>query len=310
MQQLTTAQAVERWGNSTSLGILDPNCSIFTLPEVDGIIGYRIHRSSAVVFGDPVCPPENIPVLVHAFQDFCKQHKKSIIYIATSSKFTDWALQNNYPIALSIGNEIILNPTQNALVGSTHRARALRNKYNHSVRIGVTVHEYDGHNPAKEDMLNAVAQAWLKNRVGPQIGLAHVSLFSDREHKRWFYAELDTVIIGVLMLNRINASAGWTVNMLMLQPHAPYGTSEHIIVHVLTLLGQEGCAFFSAGTTTSTSITHIHGLGSISRWLVQKGFKLAQKIFRLSDRQKYWEKFQPQAEPAFVIFSKQHLDPP
>ena len=48
------AEYVHQWGNSASHALLDPACQLFSIPEIDGVIGYRFELKSAVV-ARPVC---------------------------------------------------------------------------------------------------------------------------------------------------------------------------------------------------------------------------------------------------------------
>ena len=106
------AHYIQQWGHASSIALLDSACNIFSIPEVDGIIGYRIESQCAVVFGNPVCSPQDIPLITQAFHDHHQELVKNVIYIATSESFVTWALQQRCGSAIGIGNEIILDPLQ------------------------------------------------------------------------------------------------------------------------------------------------------------------------------------------------------
>lgn len=298
-----TADYVCRWGNSASIALLDPSCKFFSVRSLEGVIGYRVATKYVVVLGDPVCPDENLEKLMQKFNAFCTQQDKKILYIATSEQFMKWALNRYCNSAIECGVEIILNPQIDLANKKGKKASLLRNKYNQSIRDGIQVKEYCGYDEHLEEEIQNIREVWLKNRRGPQIYLLQVNMFVDRIHKRWFYAKHNGRLIAVLMLNRIDAFQGWVLNILMVVPDAPTVTSEFIILSTLSILRSEGCSFFSVGTVPASQLGKIEGLGCFSQWLARKLFKIAKKIFKLEDRQRYWKKFYPESRSTYVLFN-------
>ncbi len=62
-----------------------------------------------------------------------------------------------------------------------------------------------------------------ERKARPQIYIAQVSLFQDRLGKRWFYAECGGCLVGVLTLDRMEASGGWFLSHMMILNDAPVG---------------------------------------------------------------------------------------
>ena len=173
-------ECLQRWGSATSIALLDPRCTIFREPSLDGVIGYRNEAGCAVIFGVPLCAPENMKDLVHSFYYHCNEQKKIVIYVAVPEKFMDWALDNGSSSALQIGDEIILDPHYDPKSGGGRYQRLLRGKYNQSIRHKVIIKEYTDNNPALEKEIEEVGARWLRNRRGPQIYLLDVNIFADR----------------------------------------------------------------------------------------------------------------------------------
>lgn len=301
------AEYIHRWGNSASHALLDPACQLFSVDEIDGIIGYRFELKSAIVFGDPVCAPHDIPALTQAFHDYCKLQNKSIVYISATHSFANWAINNVCKTLISIGDEVILNPMHDARLLKGKKASLLRNKWNQSVRDGIEVKEYIAYDAMLENAMEQVAIAWLNNRKGPQMSLLRVSLFEDRACKRWFYARYQGNVIGVLMLNSLNSHNGWVINMLMVDPIAPSPTSEFIVLSVLEVLRAEGCTYFSIGTTPATCLERMEGVSKLVAWMARNIFAVSKKVFKLSDRQRYWKKFYPETKPLYLLLSHQGI---
>ncbi len=295
---------VQRLGNASSLALLNPACTFFSIPHIDGVIGYRIESQCAVVFGDPLCHPQDIPTLIQEFQNYCESQKYSVIYIVVSEEFTNWILCNSTSCAIGFGDEIIINPLHDQRTQTGQYAHLLRQKYKNAILNGVTVHEYTHHDSALEKTIEDIARGWLHNRRGPQVYLLPIDIFSHRANKRWFYATHNNEVVGILVINRIDAYQGWVLNgSVMLTPQAPKSTSEFLVLSVLEILRNEGCQFFSVGPTPSLELGRIEKLGKITQLMLRMGFKIAQKFFKLSERQRYWKKFKPQKKPTFLVFN-------
>jgi lysylphosphatidylglycerol synthetase-like protein (DUF2156 family) len=299
------ADHIALWGNSASIALLDPACKIFTSPHVPGIIGYRLESNNVIVFGDPLCPPEHTQTLIRAFHDAFEDKVANILYIAVSEPFTNWSLEHTCKSAMSIGHEIIIDPSHDPRIGSGEKAAQLRRKCKQATRIGIQAHEYTAYDPAIETMMETLGETWLKNRKGPQIYLQHLHIFIDREHKRYFYAQHHGTIVGVLILNRIDAYKGWVLSFSMVPDGALKGTSEFMILYALDVLRTEGCTFFSIGMIPIASLDRIEGLGYMTTWFARATYGVAKKIFGFGERQqRYWKKFRPKTETMYLMMRK------
>ncbi len=300
------ADYVKRLGNHFSIALLNPICKFFSIPSVDGIIGYKTFANCAIVMGDPLCNnPEDIPTLTMAFHDYCQKYK-NIIYVVTSENFTNWSLNNTCTLALQIGNELILDPRINYKERSGRKASQLRNKFNQSIRCGLVVNEYKEHNAQLEKEIEQAGASWLNNRSGIQLFNLPINIFAGRSGKRWFYAQHNNKVVGILILNKLEFYQGWVLNVVMLTPDAPNTTSEFLVLNMLETLRAEGCPFFSVGTLPTAQLGRIEGFGTIGQNLVQCSFKVTQ-LLQLHERQRYWQKFQPESKPSFLLFSKPRI---
>lgn len=300
-------ECIARWGNSASVALLDPACKIFSSPAIPGIIGYKHEAKNIIVFGDPLCAPENTTDLMTQFHAEFQDTVKNIIYVAATEKFTQNSLGNLCHAAISIGNEIILDPTKDPRLERGDRASLLRGKCNQAIRNNVLIREYVEGDLQIEKGMIAVGEAWLNGRQGLQIYLHNVDIFAHREHKRFFYAEKDGAVIGVLILTRIGACDGWVISLSMVEKNAPKGTSELLIVSALEILAKEDCHFFAIGTVPTPTVNAIEGLGPIGRLFVRAGYQFATRAFNLTERESYWTKFHPTTQSSYLVLSKPTL---
>lgn len=292
----------KRFGGASATTLFDLSTQIFSLPNIEGAIGYRIESNCAVVFGDPLCDPTNIPELVKSFHRFCKEKDLRIIYLTVSEGFAKWAVKHVCSCLIEVCEELSVDPFRNPKSGS--KGRALRNKINLAMRAGIQISEYIGGDVQLEKAMEQVGVSWLKARQGPQIYIGHVELFVTRTGKRWFYARQGDQIVGTLLLHRVEARHGWLVQFLMTTPDAPQGTSEQLVMSALNNLQTEGCRFLSFGAVQIESLGEIIGLGWLFEKMARILFKIAKKMFHLDQRRRYWRKFQPQKEPSYVLFSE------
>jgi lysylphosphatidylglycerol synthetase-like protein (DUF2156 family) len=297
----TIGDYVQLWGTSASIAILDPLCKVFQIPEIDGIIGYHEGTRCMVVVGDPLCAPEDMIKLSNAFHAFSKERKRNVVYMLATSPFVELSLRDSPKSFMQIADELIVDPANNPIEGS--KGRKLRNKISHAQRDGLEVKEYIREDKDLEESISNAASEWLKQRKGPQLYLANVNLFEERVGKRWFYAEKNGNIVGVLLLNRLESKKGWLFNLLMATPEAPWGTSEMLAVKTLEQLRNEDCHYVTFGVVTGDSIGEIKGMGPITVWFAHFGYKLANWFFDLTGRKKYWTKFQPKSDTTYLLLN-------
>lgn len=303
------AQHIEQWGNADAVALLDPSYSIFSVPHIQGMIGYRHEAGRAVVIGDPLCAEQDVPVLIREFHNYARAKFKGVVYALASSGFMQIALDHGIRSAFQVGHELILDPTHNVLLENGSRVRKLRNKFNHAKGKGIILSEYPGNDPVLEKKLEKVISRWLAHRTGVQSYHSAIDPFAHRENKRWFYAELEGNVIGFIILNRINAHEGWMLNRLIILPEVPYGSSEFCILQMLEVLRQEACTFLSVGTVPDDKLGNMHGFNILYKLLLPPTFKFTRQFLDLDGLQRYWEKFNPKKVPSYVLFNKKWPGP-
>ena len=112
-QRTMVVKLLRKWGDLNTGAVLDPHCSLFFIPSIDGFIGYRIELNCAVVFGEPVCSHDDKAQLIKAFRSFCEEKHLNIIYIIISKDFADIALEQHNGVLIQFGNKLVLDPHDN-----------------------------------------------------------------------------------------------------------------------------------------------------------------------------------------------------
>lgn len=297
-------EIVRKYAGSMADAILDPSCQYFSTPNVEGIIGYRQELDSMVVFGDPVCASQDIPVLTKAFHEFCESKGKSVVYISASESFAKWAIQNVCHTMIEAGKECYINPQNDPRAQTGTHASLVRRKVKHAQKEDVVVLEYLKSDVMVQGAIEEVGKEWLHSRKGPQIYISHVHLFDNPKGKRWFYAKKNNEVVGVVLLNQLQSRNGWHLNHLMITPEAPHGTSELLVVSALDTVRNEGCHYVTFGTVPSKHLGKMEGMGKLSAWVTKFLFQCTRMIFHLDGHLSFWEKFHPEHLPVYILFSQ------
>ncbi|MGK5595477.1 MAG: phosphatidylglycerol lysyltransferase domain-containing protein [Parachlamydiaceae bacterium] len=295
---------VRKWGGANSEAVLDPHCLQFIHSDLEGFISYKLIGKTAIAFGDPITSPTNKQTLASHFHSYCHQHGYSIIYIAASKKFSDETVKYGLvKAAIEFGPEFYFDPRQNPKELTGTYASLVRRKIRRAEKENTKIYEYIPLNEPIEKQLLSVGEKWLKSREGPQMHISQVNLFAHRLGKRWFYAQKENEIVGVVTINRLEAYQGYLLNHLMVVPEASNGTSELLFTHVLEKLNGENCSYVTVGAVPGEHLQIIHGFNPLITRLAQWGFKTIKKFFKLEGRSKFWEKFSPRSHPSYVLFS-------
>lgn len=300
-EQTLFEEWIHLWGGAVSEAALDPACNFFRTPHINGLIGYRLVGNCAIVFGDPICASNDTPALTQAFHQHCEERNQNIIYIIASEKFAKWALDKYCRVMLEVGEELVFNPQVDPKEG--RKGNRLRNKLSHARNQGLVVHEYLYDDKEIENSIQQVGVEWLKARRGPQIYLGHLNFFDNRNDKRWFYVSNGDQVIASALLSKLKAKEGWLLKFLVTMPNAPRGTSELLMNGILETLRKEDCRFLTYGMVPADHLGEIRGLSQFKCWLARRSFKIAKWFFHLDQRKTYWQKFRPNAEKSYILFS-------
>lgn len=299
---------VRKWGGATTDAVLDPQCKIYSKEGIEGFIGYRIDKQFAVVMGDPIAPKESQLDLTKHFIDDCKAQGQEVIFAIVTEAYAREVLKNvGYSILLELCEIPFLDPQISVLEHTGTKGSLVRRKVRHAKKEGVIVEEFFNDNEKTRKEIETVGVNWLKKRKGPQIHISNIRLFEDPKGKRWFYASINRQIVAALLLNRLEAKNGWLMNRLLLDPQAPHGTPELLVVTALEKLKQEESRFVSFGMIPRARPGTIEGLNPLASNLTRFGYLIASKIYRLNGLRGFWGKFEPNSEASFVAFESKGI---
>jgi len=299
---------VRLWGGSSADAVLDPTSQFFLSSNVEGLIGYKIEKNTALVFGDPVASLESRLSLAQEFKDFCDNNNLNPLYVAASDDFSQQALDCRICSGMiQISEELFIDPYNDPRERHGIHASLVRRKVRHAANEGTIIEEYLPFDQHIEEQINQVGEQWLKSRTGPQIHISNVHIFENKPGKRWFYAKKNQQIIGMCVLNEIKEKNGWLLNHLMITPTASNGTPELLIVSVLEKLKQENCRYVTFGTIPAKRVGDVVGFSNITSWLSRGMYNAVKIFFHLDGRRTFWEKFHPDSKPTYLLFGKPQI---
>lgn len=286
------ASIVKRLGNPESTILLHSSCSTFRIPEVDGAIGYHQIGNTIVVIGDPICLPQDVAKLTHAFYLHCQEQNLKLLYFLVHHDFAHWAIDNGYRTLIQVGEELNINPT------TFQKCQKLRWKVNQAIKHGVVISEYNHFDTLLEKQIKTTLGTWQKERKGPQMHLGSLD-FSNSAANRIFYAQKDGKILGLLSLSPLDK--GWTVNSYLALLEAPVGTTEHLMCTAFDALSHENCQFLCLGIVPGSTLGKVIGISAIAKFAVNLVFKIVRWIFRLDARAIYLHKYRPHKQSVFLV---------
>jgi len=292
-----------KYGSAASEAMFDFPCHFFKKPKCMGIIPYRIEHRCAIVFGEPICPPEETAKLTQAFHEFCHESNLNVIYIIVSEKFAKFAMSQNCHILMEVCDELIFDPE----FDSCRESHRLRHRVEKAIKHGLTLHEYQPVNPYIENALQKLGVEWQKSIKGPHVYLGHLSFFDSYVGKRWFYVKDGDEITGMMMLSHIESSRGWLIKFLITSPNAFQGTSEFLMTSVLKVLRNENCRFVTKGMVPAPYIGKVDGLGYFSTKLSKGIYQLISSIFKFEKRKEYWRRYHPRTSPGYLVLKRPHI---
>lgn len=286
------ASIVKRLGNPESTILLHSSCSIFRIPQVDGVIGYHKVGNCVVVIGNPICLPQDVAELTNAFHLHCQEQNLKVVYFLVHNVFAHWAIDNDYLTLIQVGEELSINPI------NFQKSQKLRWKVNQAIKHGVVINEYKNSDALLEKQMKMTIDTWQKERHGPQMHLDRID-FSNAAANRIFYAQKEDRIVGLLLLSPLDRIQGWSVNSYLALLNAPIGTTEHLMCTALDCLSNEKCHFLCLGIAPKSG--KVLGLNPVAKFLANLIFKIVRWTFRLDARAVYLNKYHPQSLPVFLL---------
>ena len=160
-----------RYGSAASEALFDFPCHFFRTPDCIGTVAYRVEFKCAIVFGGPICPPDETSTLIEAFHKFCQESDLNVIYIIISEEIAKSIKDYDGKILIEVCEELILDLEHDLCLSS----KRLRHRVEKAWKHGLTMHEYIPFDAEIEDSLKQLGIKWQQAIKGPNIYLGHLT---------------------------------------------------------------------------------------------------------------------------------------
>jgi phosphatidylglycerol lysyltransferase len=251
-QDLLRLQA-EYGYNAHALVSIAPGASAWTMPGIDGAIVYGEFGRVWLAAGDPLAKPEDIPALVQGFMSTARKSKRLAAFVPATESFARLGSDLKLRV-VKIGAAPYFdlqnwNPRGNC-------AKKMRAGVNQASRAGVRVERIDSLNAQIKKEVADLSLQWLQGRPSATTfgWLLAVDPFLRFESKKLFVArDKSNQLVGLLAVSPIPARKGWYLEDVLRAVHAPAGTADLLVVHVLKELKTEGAILATLGTAPLAS---------------------------------------------------------
>jgi phosphatidylglycerol lysyltransferase len=239
---------VKRHGwNATSFQVLQPAFRYWFDAEHDACVAYVETRGAWVAAGAPIVEPARLDAVVERFVVAARERGKRACFFAVESGLA-WLDTLD---SLFVGEQPVWDPR--AWEECLRARRSLREQLRRAKAKGVRVRAVPSDEIADplSPIRNAVEElvdAWLRTRpMAPMGFLVGVEPFAHADERRYFVAEKDGRVLGVLIAVPVYARNGWFFENLLRAPEAPNGTAELLVDLGMRAAAEEGSPYVTLG---------------------------------------------------------------
>ena len=250
---------LRRYGwNATSFQVLEPGFRYWFDGE-DACVAYVDTGAAWVVAGAPIGPESRLREVAERFVAAANAAGRRACFFGTERRFPP-----EEPFtSLHIGEQPVWEPAR--WEEALRTSRSLREQLRRARAKGVVVRELpaatfaDPQAPERR-AVESLVEGWQRTRAMAPMGfLVAVHLFDHLSERRFFVAEQEGRIVGVLAVVPVYARQGWFLEDLLRAPLAPNGTAELLVDGAMRAATAEGRAYVTLGLAPLS--------GEVSGWL-------------------------------------------
>lgn len=309
---------LQRFGwDAVSFQSVSPGMVLSEEPEGKGAIAFRERGRSWVLAGSPLCPADELAPVLARVASAARKHQRRAIFFGVEERTLQALLHAPSAIRrqftwVKIGEQPVLSSEQWSLQGSAFRD--LRSQLRRAARAEVQVQEvpFTALEPEQPLRLRADAllEAWKLSRRMSLMGfLVGVHPFECLSQRRFFIAEQQGKLVGLLSAVPIYERQGWFFEELIRHPSAPNGTAELLVDLAMRCLSHESPTFATLGLAP---LSGSFCCGRNVPWWLPALFRLcydhAGFLYSFEGIRHFREKFRPiRWEPVYLIVSPASL---
>jgi phosphatidylglycerol lysyltransferase len=237
--------------NSISYHLLVGEKSFFFSATGRAVIGYVLQGTTAVVAGDPVGPPAELPALIRQFVAFCERQDWTPAFWQVRAE-----LAAAYRAAglrlLKIGEDAVVPLRSFSLQGGA--MANLRTSARRAEKEGLTVIFYEGHvtNADHLAQMTRLSREWLQQKGGTEMGfsMSRFHRLESPESSELVYAlavDRQQRLHAFVSFVPIYGRRGWGLDLMRRSAQAAPGTMELLLARALFFFKERGAEMVSLG---------------------------------------------------------------
>jgi len=292
--------------NAYSFEVLEPGLSYWFCTDGDGVVAYVDRGFHWVALGGPICPRERLLQISTEFVAAAAQHRKAVAFFAVSDRFTQALGKDSGFDWLQIGEHPCWDPRRWAEIWE--KAGKVRNRVKRAKREGISVRhaafsEFQEGAPLRDE-LDALVNRWVQaHSIPPMQFMATVDLYSHGHERRYFLAQQNDRLVGLLMAVPVYGQNGWLLEDMVIERGTAGGTAEALIDLAMRTFGDEGAGFASLG------LVALSGLKCAGTWrhilftfMLNWCYRSLSWLYNCQGLYAFRSKFLPTAwEPVYLV---------
>jgi lysyl-tRNA synthetase class 2 len=277
--------------------------SYFFSPSGRAFLAYRVANGCALVGGDPIGEPGDVPALLAAFRRFAHEHAWRVAILGGSAEllplYRECGLRSIY-----LGDEAVVCPTEFSLEGrairkvrqSVHRVRRAGYRVRFVRPAEVT--------PELRAELERVSREWRGRRPERGFTMAMDALFAHEAGVLAIAETADGCLGGFLQLVPSPASGGYSLAAMRRGKGTPNGLMETLVVATIEWAREHGASELSLNFAVFGEV--LRGGEEEPLWHRAARFGLVHldRFFQLDRLLSFNRKFQPAWRPRYLCFER------
>ena len=275
----------------------------FTATRSSGL-AYRVAGEVAVVLGDPIGPPGEVPAVLAEFLHFCRARGWHPAFYQVLPALAPLYRARGFKL-LKIGEDAVLDLPTFTLSGK--RLANVRHSVTHAERAGLRIHVYRLADVGEElrSQLAAISRAWLSGKMSAEMGFSMgtfgevldeetlVSVAVDEQGTAWAF----------ITLVPVPARRGWMLDLMRRRADAPGGAMELLIARTAEYLRERGSQTFSLSLAPLAS-THPsdEDTAAVVRRAREFLYEHFDQLYNYRSLQRFKDKFNPRWEERFLAY--------
>ncbi|MHB1922657.1 MAG: phosphatidylglycerol lysyltransferase domain-containing protein, partial [Chitinophagaceae bacterium] len=283
-----------------------PDKLIFTDPQLEGFISYKVANDFAIALGEPVCA-HSTPVqegMIRSFEKFCNEQGLRPAYYRVDEKnlplFTQMKKRS-----LLIGQEAIVDTFNFTMEGKSRQN--LRTARNGLLKKGYLVKII--HPPIPGNILQqmeAVSDDWLQ-KLNQEEYVFSQGMFLESELKQHIIFILrspDEKIMAFLDIIPSFQENEWRYDLIRKLDEAPNGCMDYLMVELIQFCQMNGIRYLNMGMAPLSGIEMPRGIGERT---IKFAFEKIKRFENYRGLRHFKEKFDPVWENKYLIYDH-HFD--